>query len=161
MKAFFATLCLALLALPGIAQPARPTPGLASTAEVRAFTAQLTQVATAAQKRDTAALHRLFATEYRHYAPDNEVMNRKAELAYVSSKEWPFATVAVASPVTVNVYGPTAVTVAAVKFSGPGQAGKVFTSTLQILAVWVQRDGRWQVAVMHSKELPAKRTAKN
>lgn len=38
MKTFFATLCLALLAVPGIAQPARPTPGLASAAEVQAFT---------------------------------------------------------------------------------------------------------------------------
>ena len=65
------------------------------------------------------------------------------------------------SPVTVNVYGPTAVTVAEVQFSGLGQAGKAFTSTLQMLAVWVQRDGRWQVAVLQSKGLPAKRTAKN
>lgn len=161
MKTFFAILCLALLAVPGIAQPARPTPGTASTAEVQAFTAQLTQVATAAQKRDTAALRRLFAAEYRHYAPDNEVMNRKSDLAYVGSKDWPYTAVAVASPVTVNVYGPTAVTVADVQFSGLGQAGKAFTSTLRMLAVWVQRDGRWQVAVLQSKGLPAKRTAKN
>lgn len=116
---------------------------------------------TAAQQRDTTALGRLFATEYRHYAPDNEVMDRKSELAYVSSKEWPYTAVAVASPVTVNVYGPTAVTVADVEFSGLGQAGKTFTSTLRMLAVWVQRDGRWQVAVLQSKGLPAKRTAKN
>ncbi|MDF7813912.1 nuclear transport factor 2 family protein [Hymenobacter sp. YC55] len=159
MKPFLTTLAFLLgLALLGTAQP---MPGTASVVEEQTFTALLTQVATASQKQDTAALSRLFASEYRHNAPDNQVVNRKSELAYIGSKNWPFTTVALGSPVTVNVYGPTAVTVANLKLGNQSNNGPAFTTTLQMLAVWVQRDGRWQIAVLHSKKLPTSKPTKS
>lgn len=93
--------------------------------------------------------------------PDFVTESRKATLAFISSPQWPFASTALAGPVVVNRYGTTAVTVANVRFSGQEKTGKAFTSTLQMMMVWVQRDGRWQVAVIQSKELPAPKTAKS
>jgi hypothetical protein len=58
-------------------------------------------------------------------------------------------------------YGTTAVTVATMKFGGQDKTAKPFTSNLQMMTVWVQRDGRWQMSLVQSKELPARKLSVN
>jgi hypothetical protein len=147
----------AMTTTPRPAAPAKPSATLTSAQEE--MTGLLQQIATAIEKRDTVFLARHYATEYRHYTPDGPT-NRTNELLFISSKEFPFSTATLATPVEATNYGTTAVTVTTMKFGGKDKNNKAFTSDLQMMAVWVQRDGRWQMAVVHSRELPPKKTAK-
>ena len=157
-------LALALLALPAAGQlttvaaarpgpaaaPARPAAAL--SADEQLFTGLIGQVSTAVEKHDMAALGKFMAPEYVHYNPNNGSGARAEELAFIGT--WGKTGVKLIGPVKVNRYGSTAVTVSTSVFTGRDE-GKDFSNTVQMMIVWVLRDGAWQMAVVQSKALPA------
>ncbi|MGI4736546.1 MAG: nuclear transport factor 2 family protein [Janthinobacterium lividum] len=157
MKAFLISLCAPLLlALPAASQLATTTTRSATasralTPDEQLFTTLIEQVGAAIEKHDMAALGQYLAPEYVHYNPNNSSGNRSEELAYLA--KWPTTTVKTTSPVKVNRYGDAAVTVATTVFSGQ-EGGKAFQNNIQMMIVWVRRDGHWQMAVVQSKIVP-------
>lgn len=159
MQALLISLCATLsLALPVASQVATTTTRSAAAArraltpDEQLFTTLIGQVGAAIEKGDMAALGQYMAPEYIHYNPNNGSGNRTEELAYLA--KWQTTTVKTTSPVKVNRYGDTAVTVATTVFSGQ-EGGKAFKSNIQMMIVWVLRDGHWQMAVVQSKLVPA------
>ena len=164
MKTFLLSLgAAALLTLPAAGQLATTAAAPPATkASVRAattltsdeqlFTKLVEQVGAAIEKGDMTALGKYMAPEYVHYTPDNTSGGRAEGLAYVAT--WTDATVKLRSPVKVNRYGNTAVTVATTTFSGK-VGGESFTNTIQMMIAWVLRNGQWQMAVVQSKQVPA------
>ena len=132
------------------APSARPAASL--SADEQLFTGLIGQVSTAVEKHDMAALGKFMAPEYVHYNPDNGSGARAEELAYIGT--WGQTGVKLISPVKVNRYGSTAVTVSTSVFTGRDE-GKESSSTVQMMIVWVLRGGAWQMAVVQSKALPA------
>ncbi len=137
-------------------EPRRPTPTPAAsralTPDEQLFTSLVEQVGEAIEKRDITALGKYMAPEYVHYNPGNGSSGRTEELAYIAT--WTNTTVKAVSPVKVNRYGNTAITVATTTFSGT-EGGKPFQNKLQMMIAWVLRDGQWQMAVVQSKMMPA------
>ncbi len=137
-------------------EPRRPTPTPAAsralTPDEQLFTSLVEQVGAAISKGDMTALGRYMTPNYVHYNPSNSSGNRAEDLAYVGS--WSATTVRLVSPVRVNRYGNTAITVATSTFSGEAE-GKAFKNNIQMMIAWVLRDGQWQMAVVQSKVMPA------
>ena len=77
--------------------------------------------------------------------------NRQAELAFIGSAQNPFASATLAGPVAVSTYGTTAITVSNIVFGIKTKASQPVDSNIQMLIVWVQRDGRWQIVAVDSK----------
>ncbi len=163
MKTFWLSSCAAaLLTLSAAAQVAtiatttRPTPGTAAshvlTPDEQLFTTLIGQMSTAIEKGDMTALGKYMAPEYVHYNPDGGSGHRTDELAYLGT--WTGMTVKLLSPVKVNHYGNTAITVSTLTFSGVAE-GKSFTSTIQMMTAWVLRNGKWQMVVVQSKPVSA------
>ena len=154
----------ALLALPAAAQStaataARPAPAGASaraadplSADEQLFTTLIGQVGAAVENHDMTVLGKFMAPEYVHYNPNNGSGGRAEELAYIGT--WGKTGVKLISPVKVNRYGNTAVTVSTLVFSGR-EEGKESSSTVQMMIAWVLRGGSWQMAVVQSKAVPA------
>ena len=132
------------------APSARPAASL--SADEQLFTGLIGQVSTAVEKHDMAALGKFMAPEYVHHNPNNGSGARAEELAYIGT--WGQTGVKLISPVKVNRYGSTAVTVSTLVFTGRDE-GKESSSTVQMMIVWVLRGGAWQMAVVQSKALPA------
>jgi len=158
-KALFALGTLALLTLPGTRQLAaatRPVPAaatrLALTPDEQLFTDLLGQVSAAIAKNDMKALGQLMTPDYIHYAPDNSSGGRTEELAYVG--KWVGTRVQPVGPLKVVRHGDMAVTVGTSTFSGQFE-GKPFNNTVNMMIAWVLKDGKWQMAVVHSKVVKA------
>jgi hypothetical protein len=132
-------------------QPAAKAAAKALTPDEQLFTGLLKQVGAATSKGDMTALGNLMAPEYVHYNPDNGQGNREQDLAYVGT--WKNTTVELVGPVKVIRKGDMAVTVSNEVFSGQ-EKGKPFKNTMQMMIAWVLRNGKWQMAVVQSKQLP-------
>lgn len=160
MKNFlFALGTLSLFALPGTQQLAATTrPATAAptrtvlTPDEQLFTGLVGQVNTAIEKRDMKALGQLMTADYIHYSPDNGSAGRTEELAYVG--QWVGTTVKQTTPLKVTRRGDMAVTVTTSTFSGE-MGGKPFKNSINMMIAWVQKDGQWQMAMVHSKVVPA------
>jgi hypothetical protein len=87
-----------------------------------------------------------------HYNPGNGAGGRTEELAYVG--QWVGTKTKLLSPVKVTRHGDMAVTVATTVFSGEME-GKPFNNTINMMIAWELRNGHWQMAVVHSKLVPA------
>lgn len=150
---------LALLALP-TAEPLAAATGHPTTTTVsptltpdeQMFTGLVEQMGAAISKGDVTALGKYMAPDYVHYTPDNNTGTRAQDLAYIAT--WSATTVKLVSPVKVTRKGDMAVTVATSVYSGQFE-GKPFKNTIQTMIAWVLREGRWQMAVVQSKVLPA------
>lgn len=141
------------LATTATAQPAASAPARrALTSDEQLFSTLVEQVGAALEKSDMTALGKYMAPEYVHYTPDNTSGGRTEELAHLST--WTGMSVKLRSPVKVNRYGNTAITVSTSTFSGTAE-GHPFTSTIQMMIAWVLRNGQWQMAVVQSKPVPA------
>ena len=161
MKTYLVLSCAAaLLTLPAAARLASatlpPTPAAAArralTPDEQLFTGLIEQMGTAIEKHDMTALGQLMTPEFVHYNPGNGSSGRAEELAYLAT--WPTTTMKLADPVKVNRYGNTAITVSTSTFGGVDN-GKPFSNTYQMMIAWVLRDGKWQMAVVQSKPVPA------
>ncbi len=156
MKTYLVLGCAAALLTLSAATTPPPTPVVAAsralTPDEQLFTKLIEQVSTAIEKHDMTALGQYMAPEYVHYNPDNGSGNRAEELAFIT--KWSNMSVKLHGPVKVNRYGDTAITVATSTFSGMVQ-GEEFNSTTQMMIAWVLRDGKWQMAVIQSKPVPA------
>jgi ketosteroid isomerase-like protein len=148
---------LALLTLPGTGQLAatpRPAPVARPTLtpDEQLFTGLIRQVSAAIAKNDMNALGQLMTPDYIHYAPDNSSGGRTEELAYVG--KWVDTKVQPVGPLKVVRRGDMAVTVGTSTFSGKFE-GKPFNNTVNMMIAWVLKDGKWQMAVVHSKVVKA------
>ncbi|MEJ7663654.1 MAG: nuclear transport factor 2 family protein [Hymenobacter sp.] len=107
----------------------------------------------ALSKGDMTAFGKYMAPDYVHYNPgggNGGGGGRAEELAYLTS--WKDTSMKLISPVKVMRQGNMAVTVATSTFSGIVE-GKPFKNNIQMMIAWVLRDGQWQMAVVHSKEM--------
>jgi hypothetical protein len=160
MKAFITSFgAAALLTFSATGQVAtltkHPTTATATGAlspDEQLFTTLLEKLGSAIEKHDMTALAKYMAPEYVHYNPNNSSGDRTEELAYLAT--WPATTMKIMSPVKVNHYGSTAITVATTTFSSQ-ENGKTTNTTIQMMIAWVLRDGQWQMAVVQSKSVPA------
>ncbi|RZL08299.1 MAG: nuclear transport factor 2 family protein [Hymenobacter sp.] len=150
---------MALLTTPAAAQLATTqhstsaaTTTSTPTADEQLFTGLVEQLGAAIEKHDMAALGKFMAPEYVHYNPDNSSGNRTEELAYLD--KWGPTKVKMVGPVKTTRSGNMAVTVTTNNFSGLDN-GKAFSNNIQMMIAWVLRDGKWQMAVVQSKMLPA------
>jgi ketosteroid isomerase-like protein len=158
-KILFALGTLSLLTLPGtrqlaaIARPAAVAPARrALTPDEQLFTGLIGQVSAAIEKNDMKALGQLMTPDYIHYAPDNSSAGRPEELAYVG--KWVDTKVKPVGPLKVVRRGDMAVTVGTSTFSGKFE-DKPFNNTINMMIAWVLKDGKWQMAVVHSKVVKA------
>nr|GFC65372.1 hypothetical protein [Tanacetum cinerariifolium] len=158
-KILFALGTLALLTLPGTQQlAATPRPASAAAArptltpDEQLFTGLVGQVSAAIEKNDMKALGQLMTPDYIHYTPDNSSAGRPEELAYVG--KWVGTKVKPGGPLKVVRHGDMAVTVGTSTFSGQFE-GKPFINTVNMMIAWVLKDGKWQMAVVHSKVVKA------
>ena len=159
MKAFITSFsAVALLTFSATGQVATLTKRPPTTTATRAltpdeqlFTTLLEKMGSAIEKHDMTTLGKYMAPEYVHYNPGNGSGGRTEELAYIA--KWPATTMKLVSPVKVNHYGNTAITVATTTWSST-ENGKATTNTIQMMIAWVLRDGQWQMAVVQSKPIP-------
>lgn len=140
----------------GVIKPKHPTPAPAAsralTPDEQLFTTLIGQVSTAVEKGDMAALGQYMTPDYVHYNPNGGSGTKAEELAYLGS--WKDTSVKLVSPVKVMRQGNMAVTVTTSTFSGVAE-GKPFKSNIQMMTAWMLRDGKWQMAVVQSKMMPA------
>jgi ketosteroid isomerase-like protein len=133
-------------------RPATTTAAHALSPDEQLFTDLIGQVSAAIQKRDMNALGQFMTPDYIHYTPDNHSGGRAEELAYVG--QWAGTTVKQVTPLKVTRRGDMAVTVGTTTFSGEFK-GKPFKNTVNMMIAWVLQDGKWQMAVVQSKLVPA------
>ena len=92
---------------------------------------------------DLPALEQLFADEFIYTSPTAEVLNKTQQMAALSSGGLKL-TEAKSDDVRVRIYGETAVMTG--RFTARAErAGKIDMIEERYTAVWVRRDGRWQL----------------
>lgn len=97
----------------------------------------------AIMRGDAAALERIFADEYIYTNPKCEVVGKKEQIAELSSAAAKLEG-AKSDDVRIRVYGETAVMTG--RFTARSRRdGKDFNIDERYTAVWVRRDGRWQL----------------
>ena len=97
----------------------------------------------AIMRGDVAALDRIFADEFIYTNPKAEVLDKKQQIAVLSSGGFKL-TGATSDDVRIRVYGETAVMTG--RFTAKTEsAGKTEMIDERYTAVWVRRDGRWQL----------------
>ena len=97
----------------------------------------------AIMRGDAAALERIFADEYIYTNPKCEVLGKEEQIAELSSGAGKLEG-AKSDDVRIRVYGETAVMTG--RFTARSRRdGKDFQVEERYTAVWVRRDGRWQL----------------
>ena len=97
----------------------------------------------AIMRADVAALEQLFADEFIYTSPKAEVLDKKQQIAALRSGEVKL-TGAKSDDVRIRIYGETAVMTG--RFTAKAErAGKSEAVEERYTAVWVRRDGRWQL----------------
>jgi ketosteroid isomerase-like protein len=92
---------------------------------------------------DVAALERIFADEFIYTNPKAEVLDKKQQIAALSSADFKL-TEAASDDVRIRVYGNTAVMTG--RFTAKTESGgKSEMIEERYTAVWVRRDGRWEL----------------
>ena len=92
---------------------------------------------------DAAALERIFADEFIYTNPKAEVLDKKQQIAALSSGELKLSE-AKSDDVRIRIYGETAVMTG--RFTAKAEStGKREMIEERYTAVWVRRDGRWQL----------------
>ncbi len=97
----------------------------------------------AIMRADVAALERIFAEEFIYTNPQCEVLNKQQQIAVLSSGDLKLED-AKSDDVRVRIYGETAVMTG--HFTArASRDGKPMKIDERYTAVWVRRDGRWQL----------------
>ena len=153
----FCTLLLLSLSVAGpagaaVATPAARAATVASTADEELFTRLVNEVGAAIEKKNVRALADLMAPEYTHYNPAGGTGHKADELAYIAT--WSPTTVKTVGPVQVSRAGNMAVTVSKAQYSMVDN-GKTMSHTVQHMIAWSLHDGKWQMSLIQSKEVPA------
>jgi ketosteroid isomerase-like protein len=142
----------AAIAAPTRARLATPAAKAAPTADEQLFTKLVGDISTAIEKKDMKALNELMASDYTHYNPNGGTSHKADETAFIGT--WPPTTIKLMGPVQVNRSGNMAVTVSKHLYSFT-ENGKATTNTIQHMIVWMQRDGKWQMSLIQSKDVKA------
>lgn len=97
----------------------------------------------AIMRGDAAALERIFAAEFIYTNPECEVLNKQQQIAVLSGGDLKIED-AKSDDVRVRVYGETAVVTG--HFTARATRNrKTMKIDERYTAVWVRRDGRWQL----------------
>ena len=97
----------------------------------------------AIMRGDVAALERIFADEFIYTNPKAEVLDKKQQIAALNSAGFKL-TGAASDDVRIRIYGETAVMTG--RFTAKMEsAGKTEMIDERYTAVWLRRDGRWQL----------------
>ncbi|HEU4700036.1 MAG TPA: nuclear transport factor 2 family protein [Gemmatimonadales bacterium] len=107
---------------------------------------------TAYVRRDSAALLKLFAPDYREFAPDGRIRGR-AEAAAAAATDTMGIAAATLDTATMSVQGDVAVVLGVVTLRGAGDRGEL--GELHYADTWVRRGGRWQLAASQGELRPA------
>ena len=152
MKTPFSSLGVALLFSLAVACQDGSTKqsSTASANDTLLFAGLMEQVGTAIAKKDTAALGKLMAPEYVHYNPNGGTGHKTDELAFIST--WPPTTVKTEGPINLTRLGDAAVTVSSPVFDFGNEKAAPTSRKMQMMILWVQHDGNWQMAVAQSKD---------
>ena len=148
---------LPLLAVSQVAstqEPSRTETASASAtdADVQLFTKLVNEVGAAIEKRDMDALGKLMTPDYIHYDPNGGTGHKDDERAFI--KTWPSTTFKTVGAVEVKRSGNMAVTVSRHAY-GFTEDGVKESRNIQHMVVWILREGKWQMAVVQSKEVDA------
>jgi ketosteroid isomerase-like protein len=101
--------------------------------------------------RDVAAYERIFANEFIFTGFDGAVTDREKEIEKVRSRNLKFE-YGKSDDVRVKVFGRTAVVTG--RFTARGKNdGEVFSFVERYTAVYVKRDGQWQMVAEHASEV--------
>ncbi len=137
------------------APPADPDPGL-TDAERAAIEDQLRQMeydwVGAYESGDFAALDRIFAEDFIYTIPDGTVHDKTSFIALAEQDPIDYDSVRIES-LELRWYGSTPV-ITGIASSFWTVDGAVQQDRGQFTNVFVERDGRWQVVVGHSSDLP-------
>jgi ketosteroid isomerase-like protein len=98
---------------------------------------------TASMRGDVAALERIFAEEFIYTNPQCEVLTKQQQIAVLSKGDLKLEDVK-SDDVRVRIYGETAVMTGHFTARATRQ-GKPMKIDERYTAVWVRRDGRWQI----------------
>ena len=97
----------------------------------------------AIMRGDAAALGRIFADDFIYTSPKCEVLGKKEQIANLTARDFKLED-AKSDDVRIRVYGETAVMTG--RFTAKLEsAGKTDMIDERYTAVWVRRDGRWQL----------------
>ena len=97
----------------------------------------------AIMRGDAAALEQIFADEFIYTSPKAEVLDKKQQIAALSSGDLKL-TGAKSDDLRIRIYGETAVMTG--RFTAKAESGgKSEMIEERYTAVWVRRDGRWQL----------------
>ena len=97
----------------------------------------------AIMRGDVPTLERIFADEFIYTNPKAEVLSKKQQIAVLSSGDFKL-TEAKSDDVRIRIYGESAVMTG--RFTAKVEsAGKSEMIDERYTAVWVRRDGRWQL----------------
>jgi hypothetical protein len=109
-------------------------------------------------KGDRIVLERQFAAEYSHTNLRGAVTDRAAELAFYAPGSMELKNGSI-TDVTVHDYGDVAVLLGTVNWEGatyhPAPGVNVdLSGQFRVTRVYVDRDGRWQLATSHASQIP-------
>ena len=104
--------------------------------------------------RDAAAYERILADDFIFTSSDGMVTDKAQELAKVKSGDLKFES-AKSDDVRVKIFGKTAIVTGRYTAKGTSK-GKDFTFAERYTAVFVKRNGRWQMVSEHASEIVQK-----
>ena len=104
--------------------------------------------------RDAAAYERILADDFIFTSFDGTLTDKAKELAKVKSGDLKFE-LGKSDDVRIKIYGKTAIVTG--RFTAKGTSkGREFTFSERYTAVFVKRNGRWQMVAEHSSEIAQK-----
>jgi len=116
------------------------------------FTRLVGEVSTSIEHKDMKALSELMAPDYTHYDPSGSVSHEAEELTYLAT--WPPTSIKLVGTVQVSRTGNMAVTVSRSLYSFT-ENDKTTNRTIQHMIAWTLHRGKWQMAIVQSKEIAA------
>ena len=104
---------------------------------------------------DLETLEAIMAEEYKAIQPDGRVLDKGTELASYRSgtRTWEFAD---SDEYDVEIFNETAVLIGRWRAKGVN-SGVPFNYAARFLAVYINRDGRWQLAAAQSTTIPGQK----
>jgi len=104
--------------------------------------------------RDAAEYERILADDFIFTSFDGTLTDKAKELAKVKSGDLKFE-LGKSDDVRIKIYGKTAIVTG--RFTAKGTSkGREFTFSERYTAVFVKRNGRWQMVAEHSSEIAQK-----
>ena len=143
MKHILVIAILSITATPFVFNQTKSKNGTASSGTEQELLKKNKEYDEALVREDAAALDRIFADEFIYISTTGELIDKSQQLEAIRSGDLKIE-YGKSDEVRVRVYGNTAVMTG--RFIAKGEfRGKVFEAPERYTAVWVKRQGRWQL----------------